>query len=148
MIDYFYLFFSGVVGSVIWIFNTEAYVMFLSFDKNMNPFVAAVIASVGQCITWTLLFFFGQVLQEKWSWLKSKIDGTKEKILRHSDKVLAFTFSAAVFGIPPLIGCACLAPVFDLKYSRFILITFLGRFIRFLFLAVAGRQLLELWNEF
>ena len=145
--EYLYLFFSGIVGAVFWVFNTEAYVMFVSFDKKMNPFIAASIAAIGQSITWTLLYFFGRVLQQKWNWLRLRIEKTKERILRHGDKVLAFTFSGAVFGIPPLIGCACLAPVFDLRYGRFIAVTILGRFIRFLFLAVAGRQLISIWNK-
>ena len=101
----------------------------------------AICLAFGQCIGFTLLYFFGQQFISRWRWLARKLETVRLEEYAHRRSW--FTFLAAGFGIPPLTALALAGPLYEPRYSIFIGISFLARVARFFVFAGAATLLIE-----
>ena len=141
------LFLLSIVSGVFWVANAETAAMYYSGKLGYNPFLVALVCATGQCSCYTILFLGGDALINKWKWLHSQIEKTKEKYSEKlEERFSAFTALGAVFGLPPMTAMAAIAPSFDMSLKKFLTISFFLRFLRFAFLAAFGRQIALWWQ--
>ena len=107
-----------------------------------SPALVGTIAAAGQCVGYVVLYTAGTSLMRLWPRLARKVDAAREQTLhRLSAGFLPTTGCAAVFGVPPMVAVAAIAPAFELGLLPLVGVAFGGRFLRFTVAAGAGGSL-------
>jgi len=132
------------VGSVFWVLNTEAAAVYYGGTLGYFPWVVGGVCATGQVLMHVVLYYCGSGLTKKWRWLRKKVERVRTK---YGDKLekryLYLSFMAGIFGVPPVLIMAIMAPGFGVRLRVLVPVLFLGRIIRFTLLAWVGQPLLE-----
>jgi membrane protein YqaA with SNARE-associated domain len=120
-------------GGLVPILNTEIYLMsifFLAVPASIWPLV--LIATSGQLISKTLVFLAGRgVIRFPLKRYEKKMETVKEKFDRWKSGPYLFIFISAFAGIPPFYAVTFFAGLIRLDLTKFLIVGFLGRFLRF-----------------
>jgi membrane protein YqaA with SNARE-associated domain len=137
------------VGSVVWLLNAEATAAYYGADMGWHPVAVGLTCATGQVVMYVILYFGGAKLVERWRWLAAKVQRAEE---RYGDRLhkayVPTTLVAALFGIPPVLAMVSLAAGFHIRLRTIVAVTFVGRFVRFTFLAAVGQMLFVWWASF
>ena len=135
---YLYAFILSIPSPIISIINAEAVALFVGIAGTRPWLMVGFTMAAGQCVTFSLLYFFGEAICRHFKWLKKKVDALHTDTIRMAkyQKYTAWWLVlAALFGLPPLSVLAVLAPSFHVKFRLFFAIAYGGRFLRFCLLA-------------
>ena len=128
----------GLIGSVFWVVNTESMAMYAG-TQGMHPILVGVYCSLGQNAAYVVLYFGGDWLIRRWSWLGAKVELVRARVKNSSrQRFTLITIVAALTGIPPIVGMVAAAPAFHIPLRRVLAITLPCRTIRFSVLAAFG----------
>lgn len=136
----------GFVGTILWFINTEATAVLYRVQLGWHPVWIATVLSLSQNLMYLILYFGGDEMTRRWTWLGRKIDRARTKyadLLERS--YLPATFVASIFGIPPVLAMVTLASSMGIRLRQLLPITLCGRFIRFFTLAIIGETLFAWW---
>jgi membrane protein YqaA with SNARE-associated domain len=105
-------------------------------SSKVSWWLLAICLASGQCIGFTIFYFFGQRIIARWQWLARKFERVSLDEYAHRRNL--FTFLAAAFGMPPATALALAGPLYEPRFRVLISITFFGRLSRFLVVAGAA----------
>ena len=138
----------GFVGTILWFINTEATAVVYHVEMDWNPVIIALVLSLSQNVMYVLLYQGGGRVVERWRWLGKRIERARTRYAKMLDRAyLPSTFVAAILGIPPVLAMVTLAKGFGYSRLQIFPLTLVGRFIRFLTLALVGQTLLTWWAQ-
>ncbi len=136
----FYLaaFFVGFASPVVWLLNAEALAI-LAGLVGARPWPAVGLTlACGQIACLSLLFYGGEGLCRRVAPLRRHLERFRADPRRLERTRAGATWAlvtAALFGLPPLMAMAALAPGLGLRYRTFFGVAFGGRLLRFCLLA-------------
>jgi membrane protein YqaA with SNARE-associated domain len=136
------------VGGLFWVANAEATAILYGAQLGWNPLLVGIVSALSQCAMYTLLFWGGDWLIAKWTWLGRKVEKTRARFKARLDKsYLTMTATGALVGLPPMTVMALLAGGFNVRLRTLLAIAFGLRFVRFTVLAAVGTQLQQFWSS-
>lgn len=91
--------------------------------------ITGLSLAVGQTLCFVLLYFFGERVLGKVPGLRRQLDRIDPEWFR--PKAPYLLAAGAVVGLPPLNAMSALSPLVGQRFLGFLLITFIGRSIRF-----------------
>ncbi len=131
---YLYAFLLALPSPIVIVFNAEAVAVLVGLFDTRPWFLAALVLTVGQCVTFSLLYYGGEGLSHRWGWLRRKLEVLRadpEREERYRSSTERWLAVAALFGFPPLTVMSVLAPSFEVRFRNFLALAFIGRLIRF-----------------
>ena len=138
------LFGISFVGSVFWVMNAEMAAVYYAGELGYSPALVGSICASGQTMMYILLYYGGGWLATRWRWLRRKVERVRQKYGKKLEtRYLYLSFLAGIFGVPPVLAMAVLAPGFGVRGPSFFGVLFAGRTIRFTLLAWMGKPLLD-----
>ena len=132
------------VGTVVWVLSPEATAVIYGSQGRLPAVVVGALCATGQGLMVVLLYYMGAQLCERWTWLKHKVEKTRQRFgARLNQHFLLLSLPAGIFGIPPMLAMAAMAHGFRVRLVPFLAIAAGGRFLRFTVLAASGEKALE-----
>jgi membrane protein YqaA with SNARE-associated domain len=129
---YFWIMLLVIPSPIFMMISSEGIAVILSL-KGYSPLWIALSLSIGQSIGFSLLYFFGGEICQRWTGLKKKIDTFD--VARFQKRAFPFLCLASLIGLPPL-NLSCIASsMLKYPYHTLLPIVFLGRFIRYVSVA-------------
>ena len=132
MLELITLFGISIVGTLVWVISAEVSAAVYASQLDHNAILVGVVCALGQGVTFTVLYWFGETISERWRGLQRQLDRIQK---RFGDRLLgAFTpisFLGGFIGIPPAVGMAALAAGLGVSYRASVPFIVLGRFFRF-----------------
>ena len=136
------LFGLALVAAMAGILPVWATCIYYTAQLGWSPVLVGVVAATGQCVGYVVLYTAGTGLMAVWPRLARKVEAAREQTLhRLRAGFLPTTACAAVFGVPPMVAVAAIAPAFEIGLLPLVGVAFPGRFIRFAVAAGAGGTL-------
>jgi membrane protein YqaA with SNARE-associated domain len=128
-------------GTFFWPLSPDvAVALFATKYPRAAPF-AGLLAALGQAIAHIVLYTFGDQLRRRWSWFDRQCQRWRTRYqARLARGALAVTAVGGIFGIPPSSVTAALAPGMGLPALQVLPMLFLGRLVRFTFVALVAMQ--------
>ena len=132
----------GFVGSIFWFVSPDATAVYYGTVANWHPLLVGVLIATGLCLAYVPVYYGGEQLVRRWSWLERQVTRTRTRYERWMHKgYLVATAAAALIGIPPLLGMVALASGFGIGARPVIIIAFTGRATRFTIMAFLGHSI-------
>lgn len=131
---YLITFFWGLASTLIPIFNAEAWVVG-NVLMGSDPFLLALLISLAQCTAYTVYYYGGDAIVRRFPRVRKKLESFDGE--RYRNAGFAVLIVASTIGVPPLVFLAFLAPSLGFRFVPFIMLSFCGRLVRFLALALA-----------
>jgi hypothetical protein len=129
----------AAVGQIAWFVSAEAASILYVRQLGWHPVAVGAVCAGSQVAVHALLYAGGTGLVSRWGRLHRAVERTRERFRSHlEERYLAFSFLAAVVGIPPVMAMAALAGGFGVPARRLLPVTGAGRMVRFTAIAFAG----------
>ena len=136
------LFCLSTLSAFIWILNAETLCIYISITNKPNPFLLAVACSIGQSISYSILFSFGDFFLKKWKAIAKRVETARVLLKNKSEKGHTLIIaSAGLIGAPPLSIISPIAAGFNVSLKKFIILIVPMRFLRFLFCSLLAIEL-------
>jgi membrane protein YqaA with SNARE-associated domain len=132
---YLYTFFWCLPSPLLWVVNAEAWVVGHALSGVDFPIGLAMSAAISQTLTFSFLFFFGNVVLDRFPRLRARIE--KVDVERHRASGYLLLGLAAILGFPPLVLLAVLGRPLHYRFPIFVAVCVVGRIARFTVLAMA-----------
>ena len=127
----------------------EATVLLYVEKYGWNIWPVAALASLGQCMSFAVLYLGGEQLMARWRWLGREVAKIRIRFANHLEqRFLVLTAFAAMFGLPPAVGLAALGGGFQVPLQHFLPVMFVGRTGRFVVIILFGKQVTAWWSHF
>lgn len=125
------------VSPLLQFINAEAWAVFVGLTSDRPVWAVGLTLGLAQTIGNALLYVFGNKLLRRIASLRRLMERLdRERLRTHSPALLSV---GAITGIPPHNAMCIAAPLVDVPLRRVIILTFIGRTIRFtVFCAGAG----------
>ncbi len=137
----------GFVGSVFWFVSAEGSAMYYG-SLGYHPLLIGLLAALGQCVMYVILYHGGSRLVARWSWLARKVEALRMRYERRlTTGYLSVSSVAAVTGVPPLVALMTLGSAFGARFWHLWPLALAGRTIRFTVLAAVGEELVAAWSS-
>jgi membrane protein YqaA with SNARE-associated domain len=147
MLELISLFLSSIIGAVFWVVSTEG--LATTFGAvGWHPLTVGLVCSLGQNVTYVMIYLGGERLIERWEWLQTRIDRVRKRLGERLERsYLALTVIGGLTGLPPIVAMVALAPSMQVRLRTVLTITLPARFLRFTTLAYAGEKILAMWTS-
>jgi hypothetical protein len=100
-----------------------------------NVFVVSALMATGQCISFSLLYWFGEIAVKHWRWFGKSVARVRQRYEYHLERrFLAVSLLGAATGIPPAMALSALANGFGVPYRHLMPILYPTRIVRFVVL--------------
>jgi len=132
--NYISLFFVSLISATLFPMGSEALLIY-NLNENYNIYLLIIFATfgnvLGSCINY-YLGFKGEEYLERKSFLK------KEKILKYKSFYSKYGSYSLLLSWMPIIGdpLTFIAGVLKYSFKKFLLLVFLAKFLRYLFVAI------------
>ena len=120
---------------ILWIFNAEAWIVGHAAVGVDFPLVLALMATISQSVTFSLLFWGGDALLRRFPRIRARVE--RIDVSRYRGAGYGALGVAAVVGLPPLTLLALVARTFNYRFAFFLSFCLVGRLGRFGILALA-----------
>ncbi len=143
MLELITLFGISIVGTLFWVINAEVSAAVYASHLHYNPILVGVVCALGQGVTFTLVYWFGEKIAGRWKGLQRQLDRIQERFGERLLKAFTFlSFLGGFIGIPPALGMAALAAGLGVSFRASIPFIIAGRFLRFSGIALGADWLL------
>jgi membrane protein YqaA with SNARE-associated domain len=128
-------------GTFFWPLSPDAaVVVFATKYPHAAPF-AGLLAALGQAVAHIVLYTSGDQLRRRWSWFDRQCQRWRaryqQRLARGTLTVIAV---GGIFGLPPSSVTAALAPGLGLRARQVLPVLFVGRLVRFTFVALVAMR--------
>ena len=129
-----YLFVVVIVipSPILMMISSEAIAVLLALDGK-SPWLIASALAIGQSIGFSLLYYFGEQICNRWQALKNKLD--QFDMEKFQSNIPYFIASASFFGLPPLNLSCIAASALKIRYSPLLVLIVSGRWLRYFIIA-------------
>ena len=117
----------------LFIINAEGWVVFHAINSELNPWLLGITAALGQTVGYIIAYLFAEKLMRRWERLRKRVDGFD--VNRFDRSAVLTLIGASTISVPPFIVTAAVAGLVKYNLPRFIVISILGRILRFCLLA-------------
>ena len=122
-----------IPSPIFMMISSEAIAIILAL-KGHSALWIALSLTIGQTIGFSLLYYFGGALCERWDKLNQKMKSFQFD--RFKKRASPFILSAAFFGLPPLNLSCIAASMIQVSFSLLLPLIIMGRFTRYLIIAI------------
>lgn len=114
-----------------------------------SPVLAVTVFTAGECVVFSAMYWGGDELVRRWAWFARKIGAVRERYAAHLEsRFLILAVLSATIGLPPPVALAALGSGFGVPFRHLFPVLYVGRFARFLVMALFGVQLAQLWHRY
>ena len=121
-----------IPSPILMMISSEAIAVVLAL-QGRSPLLIAVALAVGQSIGFSLLYYFGEQICERWQTLKNKLDQFDLK--KFQKNIPYFIASAAFAGLPPLNLSCIAASALKVRFLPLLILIVIGRWSRYFLIA-------------
>ena len=129
---YFWITLLVIPSPVFMMISSEGIAILLGL-KGYSPLGIALSLSLGQSVGFSILYFFGGELCQRWTRLKKQVDSFDVDTFQK--RAFPFLCLASFVGVPPLNLSCIVSSMLKYPYRTLLPIVFLGRFIRYVSVA-------------
>jgi len=135
-------------GGLVPVLNTEIYLMSISaLAAPVAIWPVILIATSGQLIAKTIVYLAGKgVIRFPLKRYENKMELVKEKFDQWKSAPYLFIFISAFTGIPPFYAVTFFAGLIRMDLTKFLIVGFLGRFLRFALAAQLPQLFMKLFE--
>ena len=124
--------------------NAEAWAVFVGLSGTRSPLLLGVALGCAQTLGFVGLYFFGERLLWRWARLRRAFERFDPHKLR--TRAPWFLACASVIGLPPHNAMAMTAPLMGLRLRTLVIVSLVGRCIRFTVLGLAAQWFVATFN--
>ena len=129
---YFWITLLVIPSPIFMMISSEGIAIILAL-KGHSPLWIALSLTLGQSIGFSLLYFFGGEICQRWTRLKKQIDTFD--VDRFQKRAFPFLCLASFVGLPPLNLSCIVSSMLKYPYQILLPVVFSGRFIRYVSIA-------------
>jgi membrane protein YqaA with SNARE-associated domain len=142
MLPYVLMVFMAMPGPLLWIVNTETFVV-VAVKEGHVPALLAACAALGQVGTFLVLYQLGEAALHRVPFFARQLGKwPDERRARLRERTTPALLLGGLTGLPPVVVLACLCSSVAYPRLKMSALVFVTRFARFLVVALGGRQVL------
>lgn len=124
--------------------NAEVWAVFVGLSGERSIVLLGLTLGLAQTLGYTLLFLFGRTLAGRWRWLQKRVEAFDlQRFRAHAPWMLVV---GSFVGLPPFNAMAIVSPIVGVRLRAFVLISLVGRCVRFIVLGFAAQTVTQLLN--
>lgn len=122
-----------ILSPYAFVINAEAWVVVHATRGQADPLLLGLCAALGQTLGYTSVYFFAARIVRRWRRLRERVDAFDAR--RFTASAMLTLIGGSTISAPPYVVVAASAGLVKYSLPRFVLVTLLGRSLRFVLLA-------------